>query len=43
MRQKGLPKKYKDEFLEVLHDKQGAFMKLLNPKPTSAWWSRSQT
>ena len=24
-----------------LYDKTGAFMKLLNPKPTSAWWSRS--
>ena len=104
MKQKGLPKKYKEEFLEVmyksakdkdfldqflqdmltpgeyealavrwqivkflaegltqreisqrlkigistvtrgareLYDKDGAFMKLLQPKPTSAWWSRS--
>ena len=106
MKQKGLPKKYKDELLEVvqksakdkdfldqflqdmltpgeyealairwqivkllaegltqreisqrlkiglatitrgsreLHNKQGAFMKLLQPKPTSSWWSRSHT
>ena len=26
-----------------LHDEQGAFMKLLQPKLDSAWWSRSHS